>query len=263
MTGNDAGEFADVKTQLPARTRVNITYLASEDLDLRVGAARAVRDAGLVPVPHIAARRLSSEEELDRILERLSAEGLSEQVFLIGGDPRRPVGPFDSALDVIQTGALAAAGVREVGIAGYPEGHPQIADDRLMPSLMDKVAALRKQGIAPSVITQFGFDEGPILSWLEQVRKKGVDCLVRIGVPGPTNAKRLMGYARRFGVVTSAGIVRKYGSSMVNLIGNAGPEGLLERLFYAYCEDTHGRISTHFYTFGRLQDTIRWLEDYR
>jgi methylenetetrahydrofolate reductase (NADPH) len=258
MTGKDAPELSGAAALLPAGTRMNVTFLASEDLSLRLAAARAVREAGLRPVPHIAARRLGSASELEQVLTALEAEGLSERVFVIGGDPSTPHGPYGSALDVIRSGILVEHGVREVGIGGYPEGHPDISDELLWTALRKKTEALREQGLATSIITQFGFDEAPILAWLTRVRELGIDVPVRIGVPGPTNVKRLLGFARRFGVASSAGIVRKYGLSMTNLIGNAGPDRLLENLADGYRADVHGDVRVHLYTFGGLEATAQW-----
>lgn len=259
MTGKDIPELAEMSGLLPASTRVNVTFLASEDLSLRLSAARAVREAGLIPVPHIAARRLSGQSELEEVLSELAAARLSERVFVIGGDPKTPHGPYASALDVIRSGLLPEHGVREVGIGGYPEGHPDISDQMLWQALRDKSEALREQDLGGSIITQFGFDEKPILSWLERVRETGIDLPVRVGVPGPTSVKRLLGFARRFGVASSAGIARKYGLSMTNLIGNAGPDRLLENLYRGYREEVHGDVRVHLYTFGGLDATARWV----
>lgn len=260
MTGKDVPELADAAALLPTGTRMNVTFLASEDLELRLTAARAVREAGLLPVPHIAARRLRSAAELDEILSALRTEGLSERVFIIGGDPSTPHGPYSSALDVIRSGLLAQHGVHEVGIGGYPEGHPDISDELLWSALRDKTDALREEGLKASIITQFGFDEAPILAWIARVRELGIDAPVSVGVPGPTNVKRLLGFARRFGVASSAGIVRKYGLSMTNLIGNAGPDRLLENLARGYRADTHGDVRVHLYTFGGLAATAQWTQ---
>lgn len=260
MTGKDIAELPEAAARLRPGTRVNVTSLASEDLSLRLAAARAVRDAGLLPVPHIAARRLGDEAELEQMLTALQSEGLSERVFVIGGDPRAPHGPYGSALDVIRSGLLAAHGVREVGIAGYPDGHPDISDEVLWSALHEKIQALHAQGITASITTQFGFDEAPILTWLARVRELGIDCTVRIGIPGPTNVRRLLGFARRFGVASSAGIVRKYGLSMTNLIGSAGPDRLLGDLARGYLARVHGDVRVHLYTFGGLAATTQWMQ---
>ena len=50
-------------------------------------------------------------------------------MLVIGGDLGTPLGPYPDALSVIDSGLLPDHGVREVAIAGYPEGHPDIDDD--------------------------------------------------------------------------------------------------------------------------------------
>ncbi|MCX6503001.1 MAG: methylenetetrahydrofolate reductase [Microbacterium sp.] len=262
MTGKDVPELEEATPLIPAGTRINVTFLSSEDLTTRLEAATAVKAAGLIPVPHIAARRLTGVRELRTILAALREADVSEHVFVVGGDPQQPMGPYASALDVIRTGLLPEYGVREVSISGYPEGHPDISDEELWSALKGKVAALAQQGLGASVITQFGFDEAPIVSWIEHVRAQGIDAPIRIGVPGPAGVTRLLGFARRFGVASSAGIVKKYGFSLTNLIGSAGPDRLIGALTDAVDPARHGEVLLHFYTFGGVAATARWIREY-
>ncbi|PJI51621.1 5,10-methylenetetrahydrofolate reductase, partial [Methylobacterium radiotolerans] len=52
-------------------------------------------------------------------------------LFAVGGDPAAPEGPYEDSLAVITSGVLQQYGVREVGIGGYPEGHPDISKETL------------------------------------------------------------------------------------------------------------------------------------
>ncbi|MEL5991783.1 methylenetetrahydrofolate reductase [Microbacterium phosphatis] len=262
MTGKDVPELEEAVPLIPAGTRVNVTFLSSEDLPTRLTAAAAVKASGLVPVPHIAARRLTSEGDLRRFLEALRDAGVSEHIFVIGGDPAEPMGPYTSALDVIRSGLLPGYGVRHVSVAGYPEGHPDISDGDLWSALRDKTAALAQQGLGGSIITQFGFDDDPIVSWIERVRGLGIDLPIRIGVPGPAGIKRLLGFARRFGIASSAGIVKKYGLSLTNLVGTAGPDRLIGALERRIDPARHGDVLLHFYTFGGVAATARWIRQF-
>lgn len=263
MTGKDVGILDEARRWLPPGTRVNVTFLAHEDLAMRVAAARAVRDLGLVPVPHVAARRLASPERLEEFLTALQEVGANQDVFVVGGDPQHPEGPYGDALSVIESGLLAAHGVRHVGISGYPEGHPDISDDELWQALRDKASALAAAGLDGSVITQFGFDPAAVLAWVEAARSHGVDLPIRVGVPGPAGVKRLLGYATRFGVRTSAGMARRYGLSLTNLTGSAGPDRFLTALADQYDESTHGDLRIHFFTFGGLVATASWVHEFR
>jgi methylenetetrahydrofolate reductase (NADPH) len=263
MTGKDVDDLVAATPLLPSGTRVNVTFLGNEDLEMRLAAARAVRAGGFVPVPHISARRLHDQAELETYLSALRDAGASDSVFAVGGDPSTPEGPYPDSESVIRSGLLTRYGVRHVSIAGYPEGHPDIADDVLWAALTGKAAALAEQGLEGSIITQFAFDEEPVLAWIERVRAAGIDLPIRVGVPGPAGVKRLLGFARRFGIGANAMIVKKYGFSLTNLIGTAGPDRLLAALADGYDPDRHGRVHLHFYTFGGIEATSRWIRDYR
>ncbi|MFE6994079.1 methylenetetrahydrofolate reductase, partial [Streptomyces pharetrae] len=181
-----------------------------------------------------------------------------EHVFVVGGDPARPHGPYEDALAVIRTGLLERYGVRHVGVSGYPEGHPAIAGPVLWTALADKTAALARRRLNGHVTTQFGFDADPVLSWVAETRGRGIGLPIRIGVPGPAGVRRLVSYATRFGVGTSASIARKYGFSLTNLMATAGPDRFLRALTAGYDPAVHGDLEVHFYTFGGLKATAEW-----
>lgn len=262
MTGKDVDALREAAGSLIPGTRINVTFLGNEDQDMRVTAARAVRESGFVPVPHISARRLQSEAVLDEFLSALEQARANENVFVIGGDPETPQGPFAEALAVITSGALERHGVRRVSIAGYPEGHPDIDEATLWSALSAKATALTERGLAGDIVTQFGFDVDPVINWIEAVRDRGIDMPIRIGVPGPAGVRRLLAYAKRFGIGTGTTIARKYGLSLTNLMSTAGPDRFLTALSAAYDPRRHGRVHTHFYTFGGLETTAEWIEAY-
>ena len=263
MTGKDIAGLDEARHAIPTGTRVNITFLGNEDLRMRLDAARAVKRAGFVPVPHISARRLPSVDALEQFLDGLRADGAGDDVFVIGGDPASPHGPYPDALSIIRSGLLQAHGVRHVGISGYPEGHPAIPEHELWGSLADKYNELAAQGLSGSIITQFGFDSDAVLAWVRRLRECGIDLPVRVGVPGPAGVRRLMTYAARFGVGTSASIAKKYGFSLANLMGTAGPDKFLHALAAHYDPALHGELKVHFYTFGGLKTTAEWAARFK
>ena len=264
MTGKDISALHKAHGVIPPGTKVNITYLGSEDVQMRVAAAKAVRDLGFVPVPHISARRIASRAKLEDFLSRLQDVGASERVFVVGGDPAEPEGPYPDSISLIRTGLLERYGAREVSVAGYPEPHPDIPTDVLDRHLDEKIAALRGEGLDALIITQFAFDVEPVLAWIRHVRVRGIDSQIRIGTPGPAGIKRLVGFARRFGVGANAMIVKKYGFSLTSLMGTAGPDRFLDDLSQLLGSDpSTGDVKLHLYTFGGLIATSEWLRDYR
>ncbi|MEX0427234.1 methylenetetrahydrofolate reductase [Nocardioides sp. DS6] len=262
MTGKDVPHLLDARDAIAQGTRINVTFLENEDMDVRLAAARAVNEGGFVPVPHVSARRLSSRTALEEYLGALQEIGANAQIFAVGGDPTTPHGPYADALSIIESGLCQQYGVQSVSIAGYPEGHPDISEPDLWAALTDKAAALGDQGLSGGIITQFGFDVDPVMTWIEQVRERGIELPIRIGVPGPAGVRRLMRYASRFGVGTSASIAKKYGFSLTNLLGSAGPDRFIGELAGRLDRQRHGEVRLHFYTFGGLGATSRWISDF-
>ncbi|WP_262777777.1 methylenetetrahydrofolate reductase [Brevibacterium permense] len=263
MTGKDIPNLREAAHAIPPGTRINVTFLGNEDLPMRVEASKAVADLGFVPVPHISARRLKSERELRDFLDALQQVNATKHVFVVGGDPAEPEGPYEDSLSVIRTGILQDYGVTEVGVGGYPEGHPDISDHDLWYHLGAKVSALAEQNLDQVVLTQFAFDAQRVSEWISEVRDHGIESVIRIGTPGPAGIKRLLGYARRFGVGTSAGIVKKYGFSLTNLVGTAGPDRFVRDLTDQAGEtESPEAPKTHFYTFGGLLATAEWIQKF-
>jgi methylenetetrahydrofolate reductase (NADPH) len=230
---------------------------------MRVAAAKRVRELGFLPIPHISARRLHSQEELERFLDNLQREVGTDHAFVVAGDPPQPLGPFEDALSIIRTGLLAKYGIRRIGISGYPEGHSDIGNDRLWQAKRDKQAAILERGHDFAVVTQFAFDAEPVLAWLEQVREAGVHALVRIGVPGPATVKRLLAFASRCGVGASTKVMAKYGMSITKLLSAAGPDKLLEEYAAGLNPAVHGDVLLHFYPFGGMRATAEWIREFR
>lgn len=146
MTGKDVARLEEARDAIPPGTRINVTFLQHEDLRMRLDAARAARRFGFVPVPHISARRLRSPSMLAEFLAALQAAGATDNVFVVGGDPATPHGPYEDSLAVIRSGLLLRYGVRHVSVSGYPEGHPAIADLVLWSALEERPRPWRNDG---------------------------------------------------------------------------------------------------------------------
>jgi methylenetetrahydrofolate reductase (NADPH) len=262
ITAKDADQLEAAAQFLPANTMVSITFLPGESFASRVDAAARVAALGFKAVPHLSARRLTSEGELEGFLDALAGRIALEKVFVVAGDLPQASGPYDDALALICSGMLERYGVRHVGISGYPEGHPDISKAKLDQALKDKTSTLAASGMECSIMTQFGFDATPVLTWLADIRQAGVRAPVRVGVAGPASVKTLMRFAARCGVGTSASVMKKYGLSITKLIGSAGPDPILAALGSQLHADLHGKTQIHFYPFGGLTNTAKWIKNY-
>lgn len=240
-------------------TRIYIPHAANTKVSDIVTAAGRVRSLGLTAVPHVAARRLNSRDELAGLLRGLRDMECSN-VFLIGGSARRPSAEFTSTRDVIRTGLLQMHGIAQIGVAGHPEGSPDIRDEDLASALAEKNRVAREEpGIRMHVVTQFCFTSEPILAWEERVRVQGNRLPVHVGVPGLTSMASLLRFATLCGVRVSAdflrGGIRRLARAPLGWSPGAIVLRVAERLL-SRPECLFDRV--HFFPFGGVRQTISW-----
>jgi methylenetetrahydrofolate reductase (NADPH) len=261
MTAKDIAALHDAAPLIPADTPLSVTFLPGEVQAARVAATVAVRKLGFEPMPHFSARRILSEDDFEGYLRTVVDEAGVKRCFIVAGDPAEPLGPYFDTSALIATGAFERAGVKAIGIGGHPEGHPVMSHDQCWAVLQSKIGEIERRGMAALIVTQFGFDPDAFLSWLKELRARGIDTPVRIGIPGPASIAALLRFAARCGVGASASVMKKYGVSLGKLVGTAGPDKLVDA-FAAQLGDDHGRVRLHFYPFGGLVKTVEWIADY-
>lgn len=261
MTAKETEGLREAAPLIRPNTQIAVTFLPGEEIEQRVEAAVLVRELGFEPIVHLSARRLQSEEQLDSYLRDITTKAGVKRVFIIAGDPPEAEGPYENSLQIIESGLLEKHGIEIVGVGGHPEGHPNNTKDELWDWMERKLAAVRAHGMVPLVVTQFAFDDDAIIEWIGEMRTRGIDVPVRLGVPGPAGIKRLLGFAKRCGVGASASVMKKYGVSITNLIGSAGPDKLVNSLEKGLT-DKHGRVRLHFYPFGALKASAEWINGY-
>lgn len=261
MTAKEIEGLKEAAPLIRPGTQVAVTFLPGEELSQRVEAAILVRELGFEPIVHLSARRIESAEQLDWYLGEITQKAGVKRVFIIAGDPPEAEGPYSDSLQIIESGLLEKHGIEIVGVGGHPEGHPNNTPADLWVWMEKKIAAVRAHGMVPLVVTQFAFDDDAIVAWLAEMRARGIDVPVRLGVPGPAGIKRLLGFAKRCGVGASASVMKKYGISITNLIGSAGPDKLVNSLDKKLGAE-HGRVRLHFYPFGALTASAEWINTY-
>ena len=259
LTGKDVLQIITARASIPQATPINIAFLGNEDHAQRINAAKVIRNCGFEPVPIISSRRLRSEHDRDYLISEMIAQASPSRFILVGGDPTTPAGPFRDSLGLLRSNILQRHSIRNVGIVGYPEGHPKIATETLWRSLKWKYGFLLDAGCSVEITTQFGFDADAVVQWIKQLRDAGIGAPVRIGIPGPAKAGKLLRYARQFGVVTSTGIARRYGLSLVNLLQSVGPERYWDRIMVGLNDRNLGTFLYHLYPFGGIEEGVHWI----
>lgn len=256
LLDNSVFELIPMKTTLekaqilPAGTKVSVTASPAKGMEATVALAEGFVQMGLDVVPHISARLTKSKSELSEIVARLDEMGVSE-IFVVGGDADDP-GDFFDAMSLIRHLDTLDHPFTQVGVTGYPEGHPIIPDDLLIQALIDK------QPFASSVTTQMCFDVEAIRSWILRIRSLGIELPVLIGIPGVTELTKLIGISARIGVGTSLRFLSKNRSLATKLLRPYAPDDLVESLAELAEDPELGVSGLHIYTFNQVESTFDW-----
>jgi len=251
-TRPNAGEIAALAEVLPPGTPVYFSAVPTITPAELIADAGLLRKSGLEPVVHIAARRIRAAADLAGLLAGLRGEADVRRLLVIGGDIE-PLGPFTDALAVIQKGRLREAGITEIGIGAYPEGHHRIAAGRLEAALDEKIAAAAAHGLGVHIVSQFSFSPERILVWLRRLRACGITNPVKVGMAGPTSVPGLLRYAKRCGV--DASLRGLMSGAAAGLIGNVGPDRIVEALSAV---GDIGDAAPHYFSFGGAVETARY-----
>ncbi len=261
ITGKAIGEIVAAQQVIPQGTAINIAFLGNENHAQRIHAAKTIRDCGFEPVPIISSRRLLSVEERDQLLSSLIREAAPKRFLLVGGDPAQPAGPFQDSLSLLNSKIVESFGICHVAITGYPEGHPKIDQQELWRCLKWKLDYLRQAECSVEITTQFGFDAQAVVRWIERLRSEGIVTPVRVGIPGPADAAKLLRFAKQFGVVASASIMRRYGLSLANLMRRSVADRYWEDLNALLLKQDLGQVYFHLYPFGGVAESATWMNE--
>jgi methylenetetrahydrofolate reductase (NADPH) len=240
---------------LPKDALVAVTCSPTKGIESTLQFSERLMRRGFRVVPHIAARLVADRAHLEELLRWFDEHGLRE-IHVIGGDAREPVGPYASAFQLLAAMSRLEHGIEEVGIGGYPEGHPQISDEELDRALLDK------EPFASYVVTQLCFDVDAILGWISDIRHRGIRLPVYVGLPGAVDRKKLLQVSLKVGVGDSVRFLKKQTGliGMLLKLGGYSPDRLAERLA-AYAGDEHYDIlGLHLYTFNQVEATERWRQ---
>lgn len=253
----DAGALGEM---LPAGTKVYVNHLPRHTLADTLTALEAVHRAGLEPVPHVAARRVASRAQFEAFVQRAVGAAGVRKILLVGGDDPRALGPYEDSVALLASGVLAKSGVREIGIAGYPEGHARIARAALEKALKDKLALAAEQGLGAYVVTQFSFAPTRVIEYCSELARLAPTVPVYVGMAGPADAATLLRYAQRCGVSASLRALRDQGMAMVRLVTHTDPaEQLAAVAHYCLGRRSCNVVGAHFFSFGGSARTAKWM----
>jgi methylenetetrahydrofolate reductase (NADPH) len=240
---------------LPDGATVAVTVSPSKGLDATLKLAETMAGRGFRVVPHLAARLVRSREHLEELVDRYEEDGF-EDLFVIGGDETEPSGPYHSAALVLKDMQSMPNRPKRIGIGCYPDGHPIISRDELFKALQEK------QPMVNYMITQICFDQKKITAWLGDMRKRGINLPVYIGIPGVLKRQKLLDISLKVGVGDSTRFIMHNLGLAARLLGSEmyTPDKLVKQAISMSGDKTNGITGFHIYTFNQCQTTEQWRQ---
>jgi methylenetetrahydrofolate reductase (NADPH) len=258
-TPGSAAKTPDYRQHLRPGTVVYITFLPGSDFDHTIAVAKRLEGEGFLPVPHFAARSVPDAAFLEDKLARLAGEVGLEQVLVIGGSVDRPAGDFSDSMQLLETGLFDKHGIRKIGVAGHPEGSPDISDQAIAEALRWKNDFAERSGAELYLVTQFCFEAGPVIAWDRRIQAEGNRLPIHVGVPGLATIKTLLGHARACGIGPSMKFLTGQARNLTRLMAVSAPDRLVTDLAaYRASDPDCGIAGVHMYPLGGLRRSAKW-----
>ena len=225
-------------SELPKVKDVYITMLPGDDYKGVANKAAELTKSGFNPVPHFPARSIKNQNELKDFVNRCKDVGV-KQALVIGGSAQ-PIGDFHCSLQLLETGLFEGW---KIGIAGHPDGSPDISDSDLEKAMIDK------KPYSDYIITQWCLDVKPIAAFISKQTLP-----VHVGITGPLKISSLLKFANIVGAKNSINFLKTNVTKALDLLKPRDPNDIIEKL-----KDLADNF--HIYTFGGLKETNKWLTE--
>ena len=222
---------------LPKVQDVYITMLPGNDFRDVANKAKELVQNGFNPVPHFPARSIKNSNELKDYVSMCKDFGV-KQALVIGGSAE-PIGDYHCSLQILESGLFKDW---KIGIAGHPDGSPDISDSDLEKAMKDKMP------FADYIVTQWLLDSQSIAKFISKQTLP-----VHVGITGPLKLSSLLKFAGIVGAKNSLNFLKSNASKAVDLLKPKDPNELIENL-------KKSTKNFHIYTFGGLKETNKWLE---
>ena len=257
--------FSDV---LPKNTRVYIAHLETEDISAMVATAKRIRDEGFTVMPHIPARMISSKEMLYDWISMYQNEAGVDEALLLAGGSNKPVGDFNSSMQLIESGLFDKAGFKRLHVAGHPEGSKDIDPSggikNVSEALSWKQEFSQRTDASMAIATQFCFDGNIVKKWADSIKENGIDIPIHIGIAGPAKLQTLLKFSVECGIGASMKVLTKRAKDITKLLLPYKPTQIINELADHKSKDPEFNIEqVHFFPIGGVKQTVDWLEEYQ
>lgn len=260
-----AEKVEDFRAILPKGTRVYIAHIEGTPIEDMVATAKRLNAEGFPVMPHFPARIIRDRATLADWIARYKGEADVKQALLLAGGVTNPVGDYHSSMQLVETGLFD--GFDRLHFAGHPEGNKDIdkdGSDRLvMEALKWKQDFASRSDAKLALATQFCFEAGPVIDWVNRINAEGVKIPVHIGVAGPAKLQTMIKFAIACGVGPSLRVLQKRAMDVTKLLLPYEPtEFVADLAAHKAKNPDFGIESVHFFPLGGIKTNATWATEH-
>ena len=259
-TPNVYAKYGKFSHLVNKESNIYVTYLPDEDMNKVIDTAKKLTLEGYNVIPHLPARTIANNAELEKYIKSLSEESGCSKILVIGGGGSQK-GNIASSIEILETDLLSKYNFEEVGLAGHPEGNPDVKQLDLDNAIIQKNQFSKKADFKMYLATQFFFEAKSLEEWELHLKTLNNKLEIHAGIPGPATLKTLLSYATSCGIGNSIRFLSKQALNITKLATTRSPDKLIYDLACYQIENSDTKLKKiHFYAFGGIKKTSEWLK---
>ena len=266
VTPRAVAKIENLSELIPPETLVYIAHIEGTPIDEMVKTAKKINDQGYVTMPHFPARIIKDKNTLKDWISRYQNEANVNNALLLGGGVKKPYGDYDSSIQLIESELFDIAGFNKLYFAGHPEGNKDIDPDgstnNIDEALSWKNDFRNRTDADMAITTQFCFDSKTVINWANDIKNKGINIPIHIGIAGPAKLQTLLRYSIECGVGASIKILQKRAKDITKLLLPYKPTQIISELANHKASNPDFNIEkVHFYPLGGLKQVSQFIKE--
>jgi methylenetetrahydrofolate reductase (NADPH) len=266
VTPRAVAKIENLSELIPSGTLVYIAHIEGTPIEEMVKTAKKINQQGYATMPHFPARIIKDKKTLKDWISKYQNEANVKSALLLGGGINKPYGEYDSSIQLIESELFDLAGFEKLYIAGHPEGNKDIDPDgstkNIDQALLWKNEYKNRTDIDMAITTQFCFDSKTVINWANDIKNKGVDIPIHIGIAGPAKLQTLLRYSIECGVGASIKILQKRARDLTKLLLPYKPTKILSELAEHKFNNPNFNIEkVHFFPLGGVKQVTSFVKE--
>ena len=267
VTPRAVAKIENLSELIPTGTLVYIAHIEGTPIEEMVKTAKKINEQGSATMPHFPPRIIKDKKTLKEWISKYQNEANVKSALLLGGGVNKPYGEYDSSIQLIESELFDLAGFEKLYIAGHPEGNKDIDPDgstkNIDQALFWKNEYKNRTDADMAITTQFCFDSKTVINWANDIKNKGVDIPIHIGIAGPAKLQTLLRYSIECGVGASIKILQKRALDLTKLLLPYKPTSIINELAeYKLINSDFNIEKVHFFPLGGIKQVSKFVQEY-